>query len=216
MDWTRAGRLAGAAAALALTIWAPATAHAQVVAEGTRVGVQGGWRYAPNASFEKRVKASGHPLTSSPIGGPQVQGVFGYRLSDAVEVAIELGYSRETFEVVDGPLTMSQMPVLIALRWFPLQGRFGLEPYLGGGAGYFLNFFDGDENGSFEAHAQGGFVMAGATLALTQRISLIGELRYAYAESHLNDLGWLQVGGASGYLGVQIAFPPEPQGLQVE
>ena len=58
---------------VALALMAPAVAAGEVVEEGTRIAAQGGWRYAPNASFSERARALETPLAREPAGGPSLQ-----------------------------------------------------------------------------------------------------------------------------------------------
>ena len=49
---------------------------------------------------------------------------------------------------------------------------------------------------------------------LFDRVTLLIEYRYTYCRVGLGELGAMQVGGNSFYLGVQVAFPPEDKRLK--
>jgi hypothetical protein len=176
------------------------------------MAVQAGWRWVPNGRFEAQARDSGHPLAGSSPGGPSILGVFAYRPTLDLETAIEVGWASERFVFAEGPaMQLSHVPVAVAARWAPSVGRF--SPYLGGGLGYFLNFFSGGPLGTAESHGAGPFFLAGAALDVTDRVAFTAEYRLAFARVGLPGLGSLQTGGSQLQLGVQIAFPPEDRRL---
>lgn len=193
---------------------APAVAAGEVVEEGTRIAAQGGWRYAPNASFSERARALETPLAREPAGGPSLQLVFGYRVLASLEIAVELGFSHErfAFEGIDAT-SLTQVPLLLAARWYP-AGRHTLTPYFGGGIGYFLNFFSGGL-GEIESHTTGPYVLAGLRLGVGERVGLLAEARGAWASADLGSLGSLHVGGISVLVGAELSFAPEKRTMDL-
>ncbi len=176
--------------------------------EGTRIAVQGGWRYAFNTRFMEQARDSGFPLSSRSLGGPSLLAVFGYRVRLDTELSIELGWSREAFKFDEAPtLTLNNVPVLIAVRWSPWPGA--INPYVGGGVGYFLNFFDGGPTSAGESHTGGPVVMVGLSVDLGERLSLVAEYRLAFARAEVSRLGYVQVGGNTLAIGLQLAFAPD-------
>lgn len=207
-----AGNALGACLAL-VTLLGPAAAAAVPGQGTTRIGLQLGWRYQPNGRFLEWASSSRHPLTGASPGGPSLLGVFGYRVLPELEVAIELGFGAERFRFRDDPaMTLEQMPVTLAVRWAPWGGA--LYPYLGAGYGYFLNFFSNAPGGTKESHGAGPTVLAGAVYDVTPRVSLVAEYRFAYCRVELTDLGYLQTGGSTFFLGAHVAFPPEDRRLK--
>lgn len=187
----------------------PLAVGAAPVDGASRIAVQAGWNYAPNARFEQQARAAGKPLAASSPGGPTVLGVFGYRPLEQLEVAIEIGYTYERFEFAGGPTTeISRIPLLLAFRYTPAV--FGnLWPYLGGGGGYFLNFVGNGPHGGLETHGAGPVFIAGAGFDLTERIALTAEYRLAFARVGMPGVGFFNVGGNFLLIGAQYGFPPD-------
>jgi outer membrane protein W len=181
-----------------------------------RIGLMFGWRYQPNARFNELATMNGYPITGASPGGPTVLAAFGYRALDQLEVAIEVGYAHESFKFtnVDKPFQLNQIPLTIAVRWAPFQWRF--YPYIGAGFGYLLNFFsDPPPPASYlESNGSGPVGIIGVTGDIWDRVSLVIEYRYTYSRVQLGDLGAMQVGGNSFFIGVQLAFPPEDRRLK--
>ncbi|MGI5865772.1 MAG: outer membrane protein [Myxococcales bacterium] len=205
-------RLSVLPAALAAALFCLPEAAAEPVAESTRIALQAGWRLAPNARFGELADAAGHPLVGPSAGGPGVLGVFGYRTSRQLEIALEIGWATETFGFEDSTLSLTHMPLAVAARWAPWPGD--LLPYFGGGVGYFLNFFSGGPIGSLESHGGGPFALAGVSWQLADRFGLIAEYRLGLARVELPGLGWMQTGGNWFCLGAQYAFAPERRRLK--
>lgn len=186
----------------------PITATAAPVDGGSRIAVQAGWNYVPNARFEQQAREAGSPLAASSYGGPSVLGIFGYRPLEHLEVAIELGYTHEQFRFEGGPNTqISRIPVLIAARYTPFVSDFW--PYLGAGGGYFLNFISNGPKGSLESHGAGPVLIAGAGFDLTERIALTAEYRLAFVRVGMPGVGFFNAGGNFLLVGVQYGFPPD-------
>ena len=201
------------ACALSLAALMPSRATALPAQHTTRLALQGGWRYQPNARFAELAAVNGHASTGPSNGGPAFLLTFGYRPLPALEVAIELGYAYEQFGFAgEKPMQLSQLPIAIALRYAPWGGR--LYPYAGVGYGYVLNFFQDAPGGGVESHGSGPTVLVGAALEVGKEVSVFAEYRYTYCRVGVANLGFMQAGGSGFFLGVQLAFPPEDDRLQ--
>ncbi len=184
-------------------------AHAEIQEDTTRIGLQFGWRYQPNARFAEWTAFHGYPLAKSPSGGPSLLAAFGYRPLQDVEVALEVGWTYERFDFLEGEaLVFNQIPVSLSVRWSPVFTKL-FAPYVGAGFGYLLNFYSNAPGGTQESHAQGPLLLAGGVFDVSRRISVYVEYRYTLARTGLTDLGFMQVGGSHFFLGVQVNFPPE-------
>ncbi|MFN7131252.1 MAG: outer membrane protein [Myxococcales bacterium] len=197
-----------AALALALVSASATGALARPVDGGSRIALEAGWSYVPNARFEQQAAANGHPLAHSSPGAPTVLGIFGYRPLEKLEVSIELGYSHEQFAFANGQVAqVSRMPLLLTFRYTPWVGE--LWPYVGAGGGYILNFVSNTPVGAVETHGAGPVVLAGLGYDVTDRLALLAEYRLSFARVGMPGIGSFNVGGNFLMIGVQYAFAPE-------
>ena len=200
--------LAAAFAAASLVAWLPGAAQAVPAEDTTRIALQAGWRYQPNGRFAEWTAMSGYPMTSKITGGPTLLFIFAYRPMPEIEVALEVGWAFERFSFENAkPMQLNQIPITAAVRYAPFAGS--IFPYVGVGYGYMLNFFTDAPGGTVESHGSTPVLIAGGSLELSDRISINLEYRYTLCRVELTNLGYMQAGGNSLYLGVSLAFPPE-------
>jgi len=189
-------------------------ARAELQEDTTRVALQVGYRYQPNARFAEWAELTGHPLAKQSSGGPSLLGVFAYRPLQDVEVSLEIGWTYETFEFLEGKaLVFNQLPITLSVRYTPFTTQY-FYPYIGAGFGYFLNFFSDAPGGTPESHGQGPVLIAGGVFDLSKRFSVYVEYRYSLCRVELLDLGYMQVGGNQFFLGIQLNFPPDTKSQQ--
>lgn len=202
------------ASALCLAALAPSSARAIPPENTTRLGFQLGYRYQPNARFLEWAAINGHTSSAALTGGPTFALSFGYRPLPELEVSIELGYAFEQYGFVGlKPMQLHQVPVALAVRYAPVSlGPF--YPYLGLGYGYLLNFFQDAPGGAAESHGNAPTGIVGGVLEVSKRVSIFIEYRYSYCRVEIPNLGYLQAGGNSFFLGLQVGFPPEDNRLQ--
>lgn len=179
----------------------------------TRIGIFLGPRYVPHGHFIDEAQASGDPVSSStPVNG---QGLlsFGYKPESYLEVALEVGYSFDSFTLQTGPITITSVPVVATVRFTPWPGR--VYPYVGLGGGYMLNFFSGappaygSSSGELENHTYTFHGLAGVGFDLTRQWSLFAEYRFEWSTPDIEPIGELQTGGSVLLLGVSFVFEPE-------
>ncbi|MBI5547049.1 MAG: outer membrane beta-barrel protein [Deltaproteobacteria bacterium] len=206
--------LLAAAALLLGGLATPATAWAVPPEDTTRIALQAGWRLQPNARFGEWAAKNGYPLSGTSPGGPALLAVFGYRPMSELEVSLEIGWAWERFQFVDAkPMQLNQLPITAAVRWAPLGGS-TIYPYLGAGYGYLLNFLTDAPGGSVESHSSTPLLMAGAVFDITDRVSIVAEYRFAFSRIAIANLGFMQAGGNTFFVGAHLAFPPEDRRLK--
>ncbi|HEY3448442.1 MAG TPA: OmpW family outer membrane protein [Myxococcales bacterium] len=202
------------ASALCLAALAPSAAQAIPPENTTRLGIQAGWRYQPNARFLEWAAAGGHASTGALTGGPALQLSFGYRPLTEIEVSIELGYAFEQFGFAgEKAMQLHQLPLTLAARYSPFAFS-SFYPYVGLGYGYLLNFFQDAPGGAVESHGQGPVGILGAVFEVSKTVSMFVEYRYTYCRVEIQNLGYMQTGGNGFFLGVQVGFPPEDNRLR--
>jgi opacity protein-like surface antigen len=195
---------------MAAALILPAIAGAVPPEDTTRLGIQVGYRWEPNARFSELAALNGYPTSGSSSGGPVVMAIFGYRPMEKIEVAFEVGFSFQSFNFQTGQsMQLTQVPATASVRYVPFGGSGKLFPYVGAGYGYLLNFFSNAPTGVTESHGSSPLVLAGLTYEVGERVSLSLEYRYAYCRVELPGLGFMQVGGSTFTLGISIGFPPE-------
>ncbi len=200
-----------AASALVLLACTAATARATPNEDSTRIAVGAGWRYQPNARFGEWASGYGTPLLGPSPGGPGVLATFGYQALPNLEVSMDVGLFEERFAFADRTMGLTNVPITVNVRYFPWQAQ--LSPYVGLGAGYFLNFVSDSPKGGMESHGSGPLAILGAVLELSQRWSMVVEYRLGLARVELPGVGYLQTGGNTLVLGAQMSFPPEVRRL---
>ena len=201
------------ASALCLAALAPSGARALPPENTTRIALEAGWRYQPNARFAEWAAINGHTSTGQSSGGPALIATFGYRPLAEIEVAIEIGFAYERYGFLgEKPMELNQLPITLSVRYTPFTGS--IYPYVGLGYGYVLNFFTDAPGGGIESHGSGPTALLGVAFEVSKRVSILAEYRYTYCRVEVGNLGYLQAGGNGFYVGVQLAFPPEDNRLQ--
>lgn len=181
--------------------------------DGTRLAVLAGYRYWPQHKFENSAAGAGHLMENRAFGGPQFEFAFGYRVSRSWDVSIEIGFAWESIDFRAGPTSHTSLPLMFVGRFLPWPG--GLEPFVGLGAGYVLNFYSGGVLDYLESHSMGAMANVGLFYAMADRAALTAELRFTYAVSEMNaPFRNRMSGGLALLIGVQWAFAPARRELR--
>jgi hypothetical protein len=188
---------------------------------GSRISVQGGWRYVSNGTFYDTYYAlpenAGLEQALRSHGGPLVVGSFAYSITDLVEVGIDL------FGLVERPQLTGQLPLttwaygaLLGLRfqgWLDL-GPEGTVPFLGILTGPMLATATFQGKPPRETLSQAWAGAAGATMRLTPQWGLTVEFRQVFARGAVGlkdeKFGSFNAGGSWLTVGVNYSFPPDP------
>ena len=195
---------------VALGLALAASAAAAPPTESTRIVLNGGWRYTPNATFERQASANGYPIVGPPIGGPGALLTFAYQYSESMDIAIEVGFGAEHYKFAGAwpDLWLEQAPLLVDVRYWFGNWSFA-SAYVGGGAGYLLNFWVGGPFTYAEAHTVSPVVLVGLVIPLLEPWSLVIEDRETLARSLAGTVGFAQVGGNTFTIGVQYSLGPQ-------
>ena len=187
---------------------------------GSRISVQGGWRYVSNATFYDTFYSQPENAGSEPAprshGGPLVVGSFAYSITDLVEVGIDLFALGERLQLTDKPrLTTWAYGALLGLRfqgWLDL-GPEGTVPFLGILTGPMLATATFQGMPPRETLSQAWAGAAGATMHLTPHWGLSLEFRQVFARGAVGrtdqKFGSFNAGGSWLTLGVNYSFPPD-------
>ena len=186
-----------------------ANAAATPITESTRIVVNAGWRYTPNATFERQASNNGYALAGPAIGGPAGLLTFAYQYSQVMDIAIEVGFGAQRLKFSGGApdLWLEQVPLLIDVRYWFADWRWA-SAYVGGGAGYLLNFWVGGPFTYSEAHTVSPVVILGLVIPVCDAWSLVVEDRETLARSIAGTVGAAQVGGNTLTIGVQYSLGP--------
>jgi opacity protein-like surface antigen len=125
-------------------------------------------------------------------------------------------------------LRLQTLPIGLSVRFIPTSKRTRIAPYVGGGIdavvyeyeefGDFIDFFDPDFPNSAEiipdhfvddGAAFGLHVLAGIRVPVSDDISIIGEARYLWAKTDMDDdfrANEIDLGGLSATAGISIRF----------
>lgn len=188
---------------------------------GSRISVQGGWRYVRNATFYDTYYSllgnEGLERAPQSHGGPLGVGTFAYSITDLIEVGIDLFALGEQPQLTGQPaLTTWAYGALLGLRfqrWLDL-GPQGTVPFLAVLTGPLLATatFKGDP--PRETLSQAWALGAGATMHLTPQWGLTLEFRQVFARGAVGQkterFGSFNAGGSWLTLGVNYSFPPDP------
>ncbi len=193
--------------AVGLLAGVAATANAAApIVESTRIALNVGWRYTPNATFAQQASTNGYPLAGTPVGGPAALLTFAYEFTERFEVAIELGYNAERFTLVGAPpLTLSSVPILVDFRWWFASWQ-RVAFYAGAGAGYLMNFWTGGPTAYFEAPTATPVLMLGMAIALNETLAVVIEDRETLARVLAENVGMAQVGGNTLTVGLHYSL----------
>lgn len=206
-----------------LATLAALTASAQggpSLAGGSRISVQGGWRYVRNATFYDTYYSL--PGKQNPERAPQSHGgplgiaTFAYSVTDLFEVGIDLFGLLERPQLTDAPrLTTAAYGALLGLR---LQsawdlGPEGTVPFVGVLTGPLLATAVFEGGAPRETLSQAWAVTAGATLHLTPQWGVNLEFRQVFARGAVGQpregFGSFNAGGSWLTVGVNYSFPAD-------
>jgi hypothetical protein len=191
------------------------------LAGGSRISVQGGWRYVSNGTFYDTYYAlpQNQALERAPQshGGPLAAATFAYSITDLVELGIDLFGLLERPKLTNQPpLTTAAYGALVGLRfqgWLDL-GPEGTVPFLGILTGPMLAtaVFKGEPPRETLSQAWAG--TAGAIMHLSPQWGLTVEFRQVFARGAVGrsdqQFGSFNAGGSWLTVGVNYAFPPDP------
>jgi len=191
------------------------------LAGGSRISVQGGWRYVRNATFYDNFysQPGNEGLERAPQshGGPLVVGSFAYSVTELIEVGIDLFALGERPQLTNQPqLTTWAYGALLGLRfqrWLDL-GPEGTVPFVGLLTGPVLATatFQGQPPRETLSQAWAGSV--GATLRLNPQWGLNLEFRQVFARGAVGRtdqrFGSFNAGGSWLTVGATYTFPPDP------
>jgi hypothetical protein len=188
---------------------------------GSRISVQGGWRYASNSTFYDNFysQPGNESLERAPQshGGPLVVGSFAYSITDLIEVGIDLFGLVERPQLTGQPqLTTLAYGALLGLRfqgWLDL-GPEGTVPFLGILSGPMLASATFQGQPPRETLSQAWAGAAGATLRFSPHWGLTVEFRQVFARGAVGRtdqrFGSFNAGGSWLTIGVNYSFPPDP------
>ncbi len=179
--------------------------------EGT-ITALGGLRtiFPSNSSYLTDQGASHQPIQFGGLAS------FGYQYDEELHFKIEIGYMRDSYRIPGGDLSVTTIPLLIALDTALLKGA-AWTLYGGGGIGYSLN--TGTRGGSSnEANSTAGYVGIGMRVRLTGPLALVVEDRWTLASAQVdagNSKESLNVGGNFLSVGLMLHFlqPDEHPGV---
>lgn len=193
------------------------TALAEGIDGWGRISLGGGFRWVPNWHFIGRAAQAGTPVIPGLSGGPQLQASFGYGVSSAFELSIDLlgGFETITLSLPDG----QREEYLSGAYGAQLGGRLsstdvffkGFMPYLAVQAGPLLSSITSPSNSQPERVLLALSLSAGATYRFTDRYGISLEARYLNARSVLSPISGINVGGVAFSLSFTIFFPPPPK-----
>lgn len=177
------------------------------------VSLLAGVRYVPQGALIGAASKAGWTLSERLPVSPAIAVPFSYRLDSDWSVGIEFGWSpdsyvfREASSGALGSFSAQTFGLLVAGQWHLNMGWERVEPYLGGGIGYYLTSVAttggmGELPRAFEAHAGGAYLAAGARVGIGLGWALLIEERYAFATAGLADFGAVTVGGNTVSLGI--------------
>lgn len=187
---------------------------------GSRISVQGGWRYVSNSTFYDTYYAlpenQGLERASQSHGGPLGIGTFAYSITDLVEVGIDLFALVEQPQLANQPqLTTWAYGALLGLRfqsWLDI-GPEGTVPFLGILTGPMLATATFKDQPPRETLSQAWGGSVGATMHLSPRWGLTVEFRQVFARGAVGrtdqKFGSFNAGGSWLTVGVNYAFPPD-------
>lgn len=187
---------------------------------GSRISVQGGWRYVSNSTFYDTYYAlpenQGLERAPQSHGGPLGIGTFAYSITDLVEVGIDLFVLGERPQLANQPqLTTWAYGALLGLRF---QGSLdigpeGTVPFLGILTGPMLATASFKDQPPRETLSQAWAGSAGATMHLTPQWGITVEFRQVFARGAVGrtdqKFGSFNAGGSWLTVGVNYAFPPD-------
>ncbi|MDP1828343.1 MAG: hypothetical protein Q8L48_34055 [Archangium sp.] len=182
-----------------------------------RISVGGGFRWIPNWYFIDRAAQAGTPVLPGLSGGPQLTASFGYGVSSALELSIDLfgGFETINLALPDGQkqeYTSGAYGVLLGGRFTGNNVFFkGFMPYLAVQAGPLLSAITSRVNSQPERVLLAFSASAGATWRFADRYGISLEARYINSRSVLSPISGINVGGVAFSALFTIFFPPPPK-----
>jgi hypothetical protein len=182
-----------------------------------RISAGGGFRWVPNWYFIGKAADAGTPVVPGISGGPELTASFGYGVSSALELSIDLvgGFETITLARQDG----QQEEYISQIYGIQLGGRLtgsnvffkGFMPYLSVQAGPLLSAITGTVNPQTERLLLAISAAVGATYRFTDRYGLSLEARYINSRSVLSPISGINVGGVAFSVLFTVFFPPPPK-----
>jgi opacity protein-like surface antigen len=188
---------------------------------GSRISVQGGWRYALNDTFYNNYYTQpgniGLERASTARGGVLGVATFAYSVKDSVEMGIDLFGTTQKMSLTNQPsLKTASYGALLGMRtqtWLDL-GPYGTVPFIGLMTGPFVSAAAFEGQKSRETLKQAWALTAGATTRLTPQWGVCLEYRFVLARAGVGTpeqrLGSFNAGGSWLTLGVTYTFAREP------
>jgi hypothetical protein len=191
-----------------------------------RVSIQGGWRLSSNGTFYDSFYAlpdyQGVARAPASPGGPFLAGSFGYAVTDAIELGIDLFATGEQLKLTGAPtLTNVTYGALVGLRFQTLLDFLtpeGVVPFVGFQTGPTLVYSQAEGVGKRELFTQAWAGTVGATFRFSAHWGFTAEYRLAFARGQsafenrpeLKNLASFNGGGNWFALGVTYMLAPDP------
>ena len=155
---------------------------------GSRISVQGGWRYALNNTFYDNYYSQpgnvGLERASATRGGPMAAATFAYSIKDSVEMGIDLFATTQKMSLTNQPqLTTASYGALLGMRtqtWLDV-GPHGTVPFVGLLTGPFVAAAAFEGQKARETLMQAWAIVAGGTMRLTPQWGVCLEYRFVLA-----------------------------------
>jgi len=176
-----------------------------------RIDLAIGPRLIPNSAFVNAQGISGS-LFSTWSAGPVALATFGYWLDEHFELSLEGTFAYDTYSVPQKAAWKIQTVTLGgAGRFTPFGPLSSAWPYIGLNFGYSLNHVVGYLNPVEEADGYGSAVMIGSGFDLSTSLGASVELRYAFSNVRIPNLGpTLNTGGLSILFGIYLRLQKTP------
>lgn len=198
---------------LAVLAWAlavPATRAQSSVDGWGRISVLGAYRWVPNWYLAGKAAEAGHPFVRESPGGPQVTASFGYGALSSLEVAVDVFFAWEGFELQGlAPFNSFLYGGALGPRLTRGDVLFkGLMPYVAVEFGPAFSIVQSSSVSSPERLLGVLIVAGGFHWKVTDRWAISFDVRWTYARGYIPEVSGLNVGGVTFSLGVSHFFPP--------
>jgi opacity protein-like surface antigen len=188
---------------------------------GSRISIQGGWRYALNDTFYNNYYTQpgnvGLERAATPRGGVLGVATFAYSIKDSLEMGIDLFATTQKMSLTNQPsLKTASYGALLGMRTQTSLdlGPYGTVPFIGLMTGPFVAAAAFEGQKARETLMQAWALTAGATTRLTPQWGLCLEYRFVLARGGVGTpeqrLGSFNAGGSWLTVGVTYTFPREP------
>lgn len=208
---SRAARLACAAAVLFTA--SAARAESRSIEGWGRISITGGYRWVPNWYFADKAAQAGSPMLKASPGGPQGGASFGYGAFPFTEIAIDLLFGYETFEL-EGlqPFSSVTYGGLLGPRFTRMDVLFkGFAPYIGAQFGPVLSSLTSPSLPQGEKLIGAVAVNGGFNYRFADRFAFTLDVRWLLARNFVAPIAGANVGGLFVSAGFTIYFAPSPK-----